>query len=80
MLMSRPSRASGLKLLKDLDDIEREVSRPSRASGLKRPMAGGRRLPRVSRPSRASGLKQPTRQPHGGHAEVSPFTGEWIET
>ena len=59
-VVSRPSRARGLKLLAARQALNRRESRPSRARGLKLYDGLIHTLIRKSRPSRARGLKLQT--------------------
>jgi len=80
ILMSRPSRARGLKRLAIFVGFAQHMSRPSRARGLKQNKEKEHEQRHTSRPSRARGLKRFLSVVFNSRPKVAPFTGAWIET
>ena len=79
LILSRPSRARGLKQDEQASYAQEQSSRPSRARGLK--LLGLRSYTNKirSRPSRARGLKHLLSSTNK-HCTFASITGAWIET
>jgi len=80
MIMSRPTRARGLKLHLRLRRLWILWSRPTRARGLKLAYQLNVWSQNRSRPTRARGLKHLLLNVFLALLKVAPHAGAWIET
>ena len=80
MIMSRPSRARGLKLSQGANNGTYTYVAPLAGAWIETLQTEGHCESEMSRPSRARGLKHGPREAILEEQDVAPLAGAWIET